>query len=369
MGNRMNPWNPSGMDRSQSGWPAIAITVGDIHGIGPEVILKSLDITQQRTFQAVVIGPQHVLRKEAVRLGIEWNPEVVRSEEKLEKALLERTMSGETRSGAAPLLYEPLGLDSESHTQGPSAETGRIAMLAVDAAIDLCLSGVADAMVTAPLSKHAIALAGYTIPGHTGYLAKRCGLHPDEVLMILMSESLRVALVTEHIPVSHIASQITEERILTKLTLLHQTLQIDHGIASPQIAVLGLNPHAGDEGQIGREEIEIISPALEKAADQGIEVSGPHPADGFFGMKQYTQSDAVLAMYHDQGLAPFKTASFGRGVNITAGLPFIRTSPDHGTAFDIAGSGRANPDSMIAALHLALQCSQRRRESHQPERS
>ena len=383
MGNRLGVSQQSGMGRHASmgttsvPQPAIAITVGDIYGIGPEVILKSLASEDGTAFQAVVIGPDWVFDAEADNLGMPWNPTVVRSIEQLQQRLREPARN----TPAAPILFVPPSMASArdlgkapkppTHRglRQATAESGRIAMQAVDAAIELCLAGTAHAMVTAPLSKHAIALAGYTIPGHTGYLAKQCGIDSDDVLMTLMSGTLRVALVTEHIPISLVSSRITGDRILKKLTLLHQSLQNDHGIASPSIAVLGLNPHAGDEGQIGREEIDIIVPALREAAKKGIAVSGPHPADGFFGMKQHKSYDAVLAMYHDQGLGPFKALSFGSGVNVTAGLPFVRTSPDHGTAFDIAGKGQARPDSMRAALALAITCYRQREQSHQPEKT
>jgi len=238
------------------------------------------------------------------------------------------------------------------------AGAGRLAMESVARACDLCLSGGADAMVTAPISREAVKLGGYEFPGHTEFLAERTRV--GRFAMMLVSGSLRVALLTIHEPIASVAGLITNERITETLQTISDSLANDFGMAEPRIAVLGLNPHAGDGGVIGREEIDIIQPALEAAQAAGLDVSGPFAADGFFGRRGDKEFDAVLAMYHDQGLAPFKALAMGAGVNVTLGLPIVRTSPDHGTAFGIAGEGVASAASMKAAILLAADIARKR---------
>ena len=208
-------------------------------------------------------------------------------------------------------------------------------------------------MVTAPINKHNIQNAQFHFPGHTEYLEQTLG-DGQKALMILMTDTLRVALVTGHIPVSQVPSQITVENIVTKLQVFNQSLKQDFMIIKPRIAVLALNPHAGDNGVIGNEEAEIIKPAMEEAERLGVMSFGPFPADGFFGSKMYEDFDGVLAMYHDQGLAPFKALAMEEGVNYTAGLPFVRTSPAHGTAYNIAGQNLASESSFRQAVYTAL---------------
>lgn len=253
-------------------------------------------------------------------------------------------------------VWDPAPDENPSYQVGEvTAEAGRIAMLAVDVAAKLCLAGRADGMVTAPISKEAIQLAGFDFPGHTEFLQERTGA--PSVVMILASDlakgALRVALVTIHVPVVAIAPLVTADRIVRVCTDVNAALKRDFGIARPKLALLGLNPHAGDGGVIGTEEATEIVPARERLHDEGIDVSGPFPADGFFGSAAWTSVDAVVAMYHDQGLAPFKALAMGGGVNISIGLPIVRTSPDHGTAFGIAGQGRADPGSMVEAILTA----------------
>ncbi|MDX1439648.1 MAG: 4-hydroxythreonine-4-phosphate dehydrogenase PdxA, partial [Rubricoccaceae bacterium] len=240
-----------------------------------------------------------------------------------------------------------------------TAAAGLAAMKSVETACDLCLKGDADAMVTAPISKEAIHLAGYDFPGHTEFLAEKT--KAVGFVMMLVSGDLRVALQTIHMPISQVASQITQERVLVNLRMISDALETDLGIAKPRIAVLGLNPHAGEGGVIGSEEREIIQPAIERARQDGIHAEGPFPADSFFGRRTDKTFDAVLAMYHDQGLAPFKALAMGAGVNVTCGLPIVRTSPDHGTAFGIAGKGIASHSSMVEAIKLAAGIATRRR--------
>jgi len=215
-------------------------------------------------------------------------------------------------------------------------------------------------MVTAPISKEAIGLAGYRFPGHTEFIAELCGSAPH--IMLLVSGELRVGLVTGHLPVRKVTAAVTMDRVADRLRVFRDSLAADFGIEHPRIAVLGLNPHAGDGGVLGGEEEAVIRPAMERSRGfaPSVDCFGPFAADGFFGNRSYLECDGVLAMYHDQGLAPFKAITFGSGVNFTAGLPIVRTSPDHGTAFDIAGMNLARPDSMRTALLLAAEISQTR---------
>ena len=313
----------------------VALTAGDPNGIGPEVVLKALQSPElQDRARCVVVGPVSVMEDWAERLSLR---DALTGVEVVDVVLDD------------PIEIEPGQI---------RAGAGRLAMESVARACDLCLSGEADAMVTAPISKEAIKLGGYDFPGHTEFLAERTGA--DRFVMMLVAGGLRVALLTIHEPLARVAGLITNDRITENLQTISDSLASDFGIAEPRIAVLGLNPHAGDGGVIGREEIEIIQPVLEAARTNGLDVSGPFPADGFFGRRGDREFDAVLAMYHDQGLAPFKALAMGAGVNVTLGLAIVRTSPDHGTAFSIAGQGVASPDSMVEAILLAAEIVQKR---------
>jgi 4-hydroxythreonine-4-phosphate dehydrogenase len=230
-------------------------------------------------------------------------------------------------------------------------------MLCVERATDMCLSGEVQAMVTCPISKEAISAAGYDFPGHTEFIAERS--EANSYLMMMVSGSLRMGLVTAHIPLGDVRAQITQAGIASTISVMADALRSDFGIEQPRIAVLGLNPHAGDGGVLGKEETDIIIPAI-RSISGDTNVSGPFPADGFFGRAAWKSFDGVVAMYHDQGLVPFKTLSFGKGVNVTAGLPIVRTSPDHGTAFDIAGRGVAEEGSLHQAILLAAEITARR---------
>jgi len=230
-------------------------------------------------------------------------------------------------------------------------ETGVFALNALDAATADLRAGKIDAMVTAPINKSAMQSDKFNFPGHTEYLEKAAG---NQSIMMLVSDSVRVALATNHVPVSKISEKLTKELILRKLQLLHKSLMQDFSITCPRIAVLGLNPHASDNGLLGSEEQEIIKPAIDAANVQGIACTGPLSADGFWGSGAFAQYDAILAMYHDQGLAPFKALFQDSGVNFTGGLPFVRTSPAHGTAYNLAGKNAANPSSFLQALYMAI---------------
>lgn len=235
----------------------------------------------------------------------------------------------------------------------PDPEAGKAALGALERAIEEYREGLIDVIVTAPINKHTIHSEAFSFPGHTEYIEERLG-NGCKSLMILMKNDLRVALVTTHLPVREIATAITKELIQEKLTIFHHCLKTDFGIGAPRIAVLSLNPHAGDGGLLGMEEQEIIIPAMKEMNDKGILCYGPYAADGFMGSGNYTRFDGILAMYHDQGLAPFKALAMDDGVNYTAGLPVVRTSPAHGTAYDIAGKGVANEDSFRQAVYLAI---------------
>jgi 4-hydroxythreonine-4-phosphate dehydrogenase len=324
--------------------PIIGISIGDMNGIGPEITLKAVSQFDTEHSTPLILSPEKVIRFYAELLSLDIPLHYCESSDQI-----------------IPNQINVLDLEIDHPELTPgiqSEDSGRVAMKSIEKAIELCMDTSISAMVTAPISKEAVNLAGYSIPGHTEFLAEKT--HADHVLMMLVNKGLRVALNTVHIPISQVAASIRKESIKQNLRTLYDSLKNDFNIESPKIAVLGLNPHAGDGGVIGTEEIEIISPAIKEAVSERITALGPYPADGFFGQKLHSKFDAILAMYHDQGLAPFKLLSFGSGVNFSAGLPIIRTSPDHGTAFDIAGKGLADPSSFIQAYELAIELSNKR---------
>jgi 4-hydroxythreonine-4-phosphate dehydrogenase len=320
--------------------PTIAVSMGDPAGVGPEIILKSLIETGTDYSTPLLLGSEAVFRYYADTIGREINLNRIDDPADAKPGIINlinctEIIAGDIRPGSL------------------RAVNGKAAMEAVASGIDFCLRGKANALVTAPISKEAITLAGYSVPGHTEFLAEKTGT--ENVLMMLVSGSLRVALATIHIPLKDVPGQVTAPNLKSRLRILNHSLKEDFGIEKPSIAVFGLNPHAGDGGVIGREEADIIKPVLEELWQDGIFAQGPFAADGFFGMHRQDTFDAIFAMYHDQGLVPFKALTFGKGVNFTAGLPIIRTSPDHGTAFDIAGKNTADHNSFTAAYRLAEQ--------------
>lgn len=328
----------------------VAITLGDPNGIGPEVVLKSLhDPSLVPSMTPVLIGSAHVLRVHADVLGFS----------DLDIHVVDE-VPDEVPPGDVALL--DVAEEDEPSVQFGSvtAEAGRLAMRAVERAVDECLQGTVDAMATAPISKAAINEAGYDVPGHTEFIADRTD--SPKPTMMMVAGGLRVGLVTSHVSLADVPSMVTEEAILEKLRVIDHSLRTDFAIDEPKIAVLGLNPHAGEAGAFGGEEDDVIAPALDTARREGFRVEGPIAADGFFATQLDSGFDAVLAMYHDQGLVPFKALAFDRGVNYTAGLPIVRTSPDHGTAHGIAGKGMALPGSMRSALELAVAVSRHRRQ-------
>jgi len=332
--------------------PVLAVSLGDMNGVGPEVVLKALsgDLRHEAGFQ--LFGPATVLEYYANLMGIPhfWQDVQKNSPD-------DSSESGDVDGFAVPKPGEVFLYPSSEPEEGIqpgfiSAEAGAFAMQAVSAGVLACQSGRADALVTAPISKEAIQKAGYQVPGHTEYLAELT--RTRDAGMLLVNDTMRIGLATIHIPVRDIAGHLTTELIDRQLALFFETLRSAFGIPDPHIAVLGLNPHAGDGGVIGDEEQRIIEPAVAKFRERGHQISGPWPADGFFGSGGHKNADMVLAMYHDQGLIPLKLSGFNKGVNVTAGLPVIRTSPDHGTAFTIAGKNQADAGSMREAIALAI---------------
>ena len=323
----------------------IGITQGDTNGIGWEIILKALaDPRMTELFTPVVYGsPKAAAYYRNTVAEIEafsFNPVA---------------SAAEARRGKANLVA--CGETADIAPGKPTPEAGRAAVEALCAAMRDLKAGHLDALVTAPFDKETVQADDFRYTGHTEYLAAEL---EGEAMMILCSDVLRVGLVTKHIPVSEIARNITKERIVRDLGTLRRALIEDFGIVEPRIAVMALNPHAGDGGLLGREEQEIIRPAIVEAFSKGVLAFGPFAADGLFAGGGYAKYDGILAMYHDQGLAPFKSLS-PDGVNFTAGLSAVRTSPDHGTAFDIAGKDKADPQSMRNAIYAAIDIAEHRR--------
>lgn len=325
----------------------VGITIGDINGVGPEVIIKTLSHpTVVQLCTPVIYGSSKV---------VSYHKNIVNPADFSFNTTGSADKIYTNRINVVNVWQENINIELGKETE----EAGKIAHIALDQAVRDLKDGHIDVLVTAPISKNAMKLAGFTYPGHTEYLAHEFGV--KEGLMMMVADNRRMALNTVHIPIRDVPDAISLEGIKNKLKTLISSLQIDFGIARPMIAVLGLNPHAGENGTIGKEEEEIIRPAILECKKAGNVVMGPYPADGFFGSMNFNKYDAILAMYHDQGLIPFKLLNFNNGVNYTAGLPFVRTSPDHGTAFDIAGKNEADPASFRAALFAAIDIYQARK--------
>ncbi len=320
--------------------PIIGITLGDFNGIGPEVTLKALAGGHlSRICTPVLYGSTKILSR--YRKLLELDDLQLHSIRQLEHLVHKKI-------NIINCWEENLEIEVGKATP----ESGKAAHLALKAATVDLKRNLLDAIVTAPINKHNIQSEEFTFPGHTEYFAHEFG-GGEDALMFMVSEELRMAVATAHMPLSQVPSAITRELITRKLKQVEKSLKQDFGIQKPRIAVLGLNPHAGEDGLLGSEEKEIISPAIHDLKQRGMLVYGPFPADGFFGNRSYKKYDAILAMYHDQGLIPFKAIAFENGVNFTAGLPIIRTSPDHGTAYNIAGKNTADESSMRQAIYLA----------------
>ena len=342
--------------------PIIAITAGDINGVGYEIILKSLvnphicEICRPIVYGNAKVARQHMQTLDEEYRNIQWN--IIQDPKQAKDGRLN--------------LITCYPDDTPVQLGVSTPEAGKASLKSLQRACQDLKNGLVHAIVTAPINKDNIQSDEFRYSGHTEYLTQQfpplasspnspIASSPDS-LMMMLSDRMRVALVCNHTPIAKVAEAITEERILSKLSILNETLKTDFSSRKPRIAVLALNPHAGDNGLIGEEETNIIRPAIAKAQEQGIWAFGPYSADGFFGAGQYNHFDAVLAMYHDQGLTPFKALDMS-GVNFTAGLPIVRTSPDHGTAYSLAGKNQAEPQSMLHAIYAAIDILRTRKEN------
>jgi 4-hydroxythreonine-4-phosphate dehydrogenase len=328
----------------------IGISIGDINGIGLEVILKNManpELSKCATF--VIYGSSKVVsyHKNIVEVDFHFHqaPNIDRIHR--DKVNVINCWS-----------------DSVNISLGKATEEGgQYAFKSLEAATNDLRHGLIDALITAPINKQAMKMAGFPFPGHTEYITKT--LEAEDSLMFMVHEDIKVGLVTNHLPLGEVQATIDKRLLIRKIRMMEQSLRIDFGIERPTIAVLGLNPHASDEGTIGTEEVDFIRPAIVELKKKGMMVMGPYAADGFFGSGQYKKFDGILAMYHDQGLIPFKVLSFGRGVNFTAGLNGVRTSPDHGTAYELAGENMADPSSFRQALFMAMDIARNRKEHYE----
>jgi 4-hydroxythreonine-4-phosphate dehydrogenase len=316
----------------------VGISIGDLNGIGSEVILKTFEDNRMLEMcTPVIFGNVKILSFIKRNLGSEANLHGIDKIEQLVKGKI----------NVLNIWRE--GVDINFGTNDENV--GKYAIKSFVAATQALKEGSVDVLVTAPINKYNIQSEDFKFPGHTDYLDQQL---EGNALMLMVQDNLRVGLLTDHVPVNDVSKHLTENLILQKIETINKTLIQDFSINKPKIAVLGLNPHAGDNGVIGKEDDQVIKPAIKKLFEKGILAFGPYSADGFFGSGQYEKFDAVIASYHDQGLIPFKTLSFGMGVNYTAGLNKIRTSPDHGTAYEIAGKGLADHSSFKEAVYLAL---------------
>lgn len=343
----------------QSGAPRgpIALTMGEPSGIGPEIALKAWiarDVDAGPEF--ALIGDPALIAGRARHLD-------------LDVPITEVTAIEDARpvfASALPVL--PTGIPvAVSESGAPTPDNAASVIAAIDKGVELAISGEAAALVTNPIAKSILAAAGFAYPGHTNYLGALARMYdlPATPVMMLVGGGLRTIPVTVHIPLRDVPDALSRETIIETTRVAHHALIADFGIASPRLAVTGLNPHAGEDGAMGTEERDVIQPALDALSAEGLDIRGPLPADTAFHPAARARYDAILAMYHDQALIPVKTLAFDEGVNVTLGLPFVRTSPDHGTAFNIAGTGLARPDSLIAALKLAAQMAQTRAGFHE----
>ena len=333
-------------DQYSKGKPIIGISFGDINGIGPEVIIKTLsDDRLLGYFTPVIYGSSKILSYYKKIIGIhDFHYSQVKN------GIQSKRIN----------IYNCWPETVELTPGQSSAEAGKYAQLSLSKAVEDLKNGKLNALVTSPINKHNIQSETFTFNGHTEYLASvfEC----NDYLMLMVSGKLRIAVVTGHLPLNKVTEIITKSEILKKIRVLENSLMQDFGISKPKIAVLGLNPHAGDEGILGEEEQKQILPAIEELKKKSKLIFGPYSADGFFGSGNYKKFDGILAMYHDQGLIPFKSLSFGSGVNFTAGLPIVRTSPDHGTGYPIAGKNKANPDSFRNSIFVAIDILKQRGE-------
>ena len=323
----------------------LAVSLGDPAGVGPELICAAF--AKRRALNLprfVVLGGAGALRRAAAGRGLDL--------------AIATIASPEDEVGDALAVLD-IG-DARCDPGRPTGDGARLALASLEEGVRRTLAGDAGALVTMPIAKDRLADVGFAFPGQTEFLADRCGLRHDEAVMMLAGPRLRAVPLTVHCALADVPKRLTRELIVTKGRIVAATLRRDFGIAHPRLAVAGLNPHAGEQGRMGREEIDIIAPAIAQLADEGIDAVGPIAGDALFTERSRATYDAALAMYHDQALIPVKALDFDEGVNLTCGLPIVRTSPDHGTAFDIAGKGLADPGATIAALRMAAECAGRR---------
>lgn len=326
----------------------IGVSHGDVNGIGYEVMLKAFsDIRIAESCIIILYGSSKVAAYH--RKAMELPPVVFHTVADASEAVINKI-------NVLNCCSEDVKVEIGKSTEA----AGEAAFLALEKATADLQAGLIDVLVTAPINKHNIRREGFAFAGHTEYLEEKFGGKGGKSLMILANDRLRVAMVTGHLPLSEVAPALSKDKIKATIRSFHKSLQRDFGIQKPRIAVLGLNPHAGENGILGKEESEIITPAIQEADGEKILAFGPYAADGFFGSGAYTRFDGVVAMYHDQGLIPFKTLAMENGVNFTAGLPVVRTSPAHGTAYDIAGKNEASEESFREALYLATDVFKRR---------
>lgn len=341
------------MENEQNTLPAlpqvrIGFTHGDVNGIGYEIIIKTLaDDRIIEMINPVVFGHSKVASYHRKTLSVkDFNFNLIKRVD----------AANPRRANIYNITEKEVRLDVGSMTQ----TGGEMAYMSLKAAVESLDHNEIDAIVTAPINKKNIQSKDFNFPGHTEFFAGRYNV--NNFLMLMISGPLRIGVITGHIPISRVPETITQELIVNKIRIMHQSLLQDFGIRKPRIAVLGLNPHAGDNGLIGKEEQDVIIPAVQAAFNDKILVYGPYPADGFFGSSNYKTFDGILAMYHDQGMLPFKALAFDSGVNFTAGLPIVRTSPAHGTAYEIAGKDLADESSMRAAVYLACDIVRNRKD-------
>ena len=330
----------------EAGKIKLGISIGDLNGIGCEVVLRTFEDSRMLDFcTPIIFASNKAISQQKSDLGLNINFNGIHD---ATKAIDGKINVVNVWKEHTPIKYGEA-----------TAESGKYALKSLRAAVDALKNGGIDVLVTAPINKNNIQSEEFNFPGHTDFLAQELN---GESLMFMVSDGLRVGLLTDHVAVKDVASSITPKLIRSKITTIENSLKMDFGIRRPKIALLGINPHSGDSGVIGKEDDEVLKPVIKEMSDKGHLVFGPYSADSFFGSDNYRNFDAILAAYHDQGLIPFKTLSFGKGVNFTAGLDKVRTSPDHGTAYEIAGKGKADHSSFKEAVFAALHIFKNRQE-------
>ncbi|RAJ14009.1 4-hydroxythreonine-4-phosphate dehydrogenase PdxA [Arenibacter echinorum] len=324
----------------------LGISIGDLNGIGCEVVLKTFEDSRMLDFcTPVIFASNKTISHQKSELGLEINY----------NGINEASKAIDGKINVVNVWKETPVINFGE----PTPESGKYAIQSLKAAVAALKNNEIDVLVTAPINKNNIQAEDFKFPGHTDYLAQEL---EGESLMFMVTDGLRIGLLTDHVAVKDVASNITPQLIRSKITTISNSLKMDFGIRKPKIALLGINPHSGDNGVIGKEDDEVLKPVIKEMSEKGHFVFGPYSADSFFGSDNYKNFDAILAAYHDQGLIPFKTLSFGKGVNFTAGLNKVRTSPDHGTAYEIAGKGVADNSSFKEAVFMALHIFKNRQE-------